>query len=745
MSASRSETATAFSSLMALHLEHVRLMQNLEEAEKVGPPPEKLVVAIRAFVETAVATGARLSVPSDRADAQGVVTYWTSVLRSCSAAPENTVLVRFDTEQEKKKLGQKNPYKGLAPFQGEDAELFFGRREIVMEMVKVLGSQRLLVVLGLSGSGKSSVVRAGLLPALHDDAITGSKDWRQIGPFVPGSDPIASLAEALRPPDENIERWKEVVPADLRLKPGSLPQLLSSQSVPTLLVIDQLEEVFTLLLSDDDRNAFFRNIADLLRLAAVPSYVILTMRSEFHTLLTQTDLDPLMQDSRVRVPPLQLAGLRDAIEKPAERYGVRIDPDVVQSLIKNMQNEPAGLPLLEFALLKLWQSRDLGENRITKEAYETLGGTPQQILVRSADEAYQTFKLPEDQDRCRHLFTGLVKPGDSLEVTSRRRSLKELSFIGEEHVKRILSVLEPAGLLRITPAIPEEQSQVELSHESLTRNWPQLVTWVKEDLTRLRRRQLLEETATQWKRAPDTVTPYAGAQLAEALAFPDLIDVEKEFLAASRTDDKQRTISRWVAMVLLILLAAGFASMWISSQRQTDRLKAALLEAQVAKNDAIDAKARADSDKVQADQALLAATQILLRVHPPSQVSHSTQQLPSTDRVAVWMMIPDERFRPLARSMTDALRASDPQWLLPGIQTLDPSKFLFQKSSQLRFFRDETDVSELAMKLTGLLSKIAPVSFKYVNPDIVGVGKTTLPKYQFELWIGLSPTETPGK
>jgi hypothetical protein len=729
-----------FSSITALDSEHARLLEafsNLNEESL----PEAFILSIETFMNRAAAYGSRISVPSDRADAQAALTYWTSVLQrinrsSGSSCTPQTVLARFDRDKIAREMGQKNPYKGLLAFQREDSEVFFGRRELIADMLEMLRNERGMAVLGSSGSGKSSAVRAGLLPVLQDGGLPGAENWRYIGPFVPGDDPLTNLVDAVCPPDEARERWRNDHVPNIRIDPRHLLAMLAKGALPPILLIDQMEEIFTLSIHEGDQKIYLQSLA--IAMEEGQMRLIVTMRSEFDTLLMQSPLGKMLAGSRLRVPPLQMAGLRDAIVKPAERFGAEFDEDVVDSLVKNVQNEPAGLPLLQFGLLKLWQAREQG--RITASEYNQLGGSPQQILVSAADAAFDSLKLLEDQDRARQVFLSLIKPGDGLDVTARRRLRGDLSFIGpRDDVNRLIERIEAAGLIRTVAAAQPEKTVIELSHESLTRNWPKLLGWVRADLPKLRRRQLLEETAWQWKSSPDTITTYEGEQLREARDFPALSADEREFLTASAKIHRRRRWLRVSALYGLPTLFLAAASVLLvegrASVKQEKMLKEDIQRALTAVDQKDQDLKRRETDldnerrKLQSTQKDLADALIIIRQSISSRPR--SPQPPKGERTTIYVMIPSESQMDIARLMIDVLRSRDPGYLLPGAQRINPKLAYFPPRTQVRYFHPEDE--ERAQQVAGALRQfnIEPMP---VVPE-TRVNFDNVPFHHIEIWF----------
>ena len=241
----------------------------------------------------------------------------------------------------------------------------------------------------------------------------------------------------------------------------------------------------------------------------------------------------------VRVTPLSAAELRDAIEKPAQKVGLKFEAGLVDQLLHDVLGEPAALPLLQFTLLKLWDHR--ARNRITWQAYNRLGGG-RLALARSADDFYKEL-IPEDQATAKRIFLRLVRPGEGLEFTSNRVRLRTLYQAGEarDRVQRVIDKLIAARLVRVTEGDIAADAQIEVAHEALVRNWPRLVDWLEEERHTLRQRQVVTDAAERWNasgRDPGALYT-TETLLAEALRVVEssgtpLNEQETEFIQASR-------------------------------------------------------------------------------------------------------------------------------------------------------------------------------------------------------------------
>jgi type II secretory pathway predicted ATPase ExeA len=586
---SQNETTSPFNSLAALQLAHSNLLELYTEnhADKIS---EDFKTKIIDFVERAIATGTILNFDEDRADAQTYLNYWTTVLYDAGESPAPSILKRFDKELANKKSGDTSPYRGLKAFDKEDRNNFFGRRRLIQEMTELVRQKRFLAVVGLSGSGKSSLVRAGFLPTLESGAIKGSENWLYLEPVLPGYQPLQSLINIISTLDkEAIKKSKEQTNLFLT-DDNYLSDILNNTGKTVVLTVDQFEELFTLAIDEDEKKAFVANLVNLVKNPQSRHIFILTMRSEFDISVARyQELQELFDSSQVRVTSLSITELRNAIEKPAEQRGVVFEKDLVEELAQRVKGEPAGLPLLQFTLQKLWENR-VGTS-ITWAKYTELGGSPKTILANVADKTYDSFKLKEDENLSRLIFLRLVRPKAGLgEVTSNREKRETLLALGpEERVNSVLKLWENAGLLKITYAVEgqvRDGDLVQITHEALIRNWGRLVDWIELERGKLHKRLLLSAAAEQWslhKNDPNVGGLLGGSALAEALTYDDLTEQEKEFIKASeeaeleieQRKEKERKVKIKAASFLLIFSLLLFIIAVVIVQSATQKAQTA--------------------------------------------------------------------------------------------------------------------------------------------------------------------------
>lgn len=540
------ENTERLTSLATLQTIHKELLQ----AHRRDGDTDAILSRAEALIGRGQLLGALLDSEDDRDRAQATLDYWSAILfRAGRTAPDAT-LDDFDPILAPELPEELCPYVGLDPFREAQRDIFFGRERMITTLLERLKDDRLLVVVGPSGAGKSSLALAGLLPALKLGALPDSQNWRYAPRMVPGSNPLANLARAIlaMQPEEigDPAAWAREHEALLRQDPQHLAELANSLSaLSVVVVVDQFEEVFTLCNDDRMRRAFLDNLSSLVRAPGTVHRVILTMRADFEPFVMRyPEFEALFEPAIVRITPLAAAELRDAIEKPAQRIGLKFEAGLVDQLLYDILGEPAALPLLQFTLLKLWDHRE--RNRVIWQAYNRLGGG-RLALARSADEFFDRL-IPEDQTTAKRVFMQLVRPGEGLEITSNRVRLRALYQTGEarDRVERVIDKLIAARLVRVTEGDIAADAQIEVAHEALVRNWPRLVGWLEDERLTLRQRQTLADAAERWNasgRDPGalytTETLLAEAQRVVERSGIPLSEQETDFMQTSEDVQKE--------------------------------------------------------------------------------------------------------------------------------------------------------------------------------------------------------------
>jgi WD40 repeat protein/class 3 adenylate cyclase/tRNA A-37 threonylcarbamoyl transferase component Bud32/energy-coupling factor transporter ATP-binding protein EcfA2 len=421
-----------------------------------------------------------------------------------------------------------SPYRGLFAFGPDEADLFFGREQVVSDVVKRVAAGRFVAVIGASGSGKSSLVRAGVMASAMRGGIPGVSN---VFLMTPGPDPPDALRAA------------------------------NSNGHADLLVVDQLEEAFTLCTDASLRNRFFDE------LVGRSGKTIVSLRSDFYGhCASHEGLATLVSANNVLLGPMTEDELRRAIEEPARAKGLRLEPGLVEVVLRELAGEPGALPLLSHALMETWARRD--GRTLTLSGYSDAGGV-RGAIARTAEEVYENS--PEAEETLlRRTFLRLTELGEGTEDTRRRVPLQELASGSEPApaLEGLIDRLVNARLLTV------DEQMVEVAHEALIREWPRLRAWLNEDREGLRVHRHLARSAQAWDvLGRDSGELYRGARLASALDWAgqgaDLTALEQAFLDSSRASEERelrdarrrtrrlRTMLGAVAAALVIAIVAG--------------------------------------------------------------------------------------------------------------------------------------------------------------------------------------------
>ncbi len=444
------------------------------------------------------------------------------------------------------------PYRGLFAFREEDAPFFFGREAFAEQLVTAVQRKRLVGVIGASGSGKSSVVFAGLMPKLRSQG-----NWLIVS-CRPSDRPFRSLAAAIIPQlepqlsetDQLVESNKLAAALDsqdLRLSDviGRILQKGSNQ-VQLLLAIDQFEELYTLCHNRREWQRFLDSL--LAAIQGIPQLkIVLTLRADFlGQALSYRPFADALQDADVKLGPMNRAELYRAIAQPAQKVGMLIEEGLTERILDAVEGEPGNLPLLEFALTLLWEKPRNG--RLNHAAYKEIGGV-ESALALHAQQVYDKLN-PKEQRIAKRIFLELTQLGTGTEDT-RRQVLKqdllgmggpETEFFDENNsLQRADSVKNPVSLALVESVIQQlaaaklvvtselvqgltPTAAVDVVHEALIRHWPLLRRWVEENREKLLRQRAIEAAAKEWQeRGEPEELAYLlqGPKLAEAENFLD--------------------------------------------------------------------------------------------------------------------------------------------------------------------------------------------------------------------------------
>ncbi|MFI1338408.1 PQQ-binding-like beta-propeller repeat protein [Streptomyces sp. NPDC020845] len=456
------------------------------------------------------------------------------------------------------------PYRGLARFEPGDAALFFGRDQLIDDLLHLTAHHRITAVVGASGSGKSSLLRAGLIPRLR---TTGDPHLRPaaLRVITPGGHPLRSHGQRLTPKDgEKGDTW---------------------------LVVDQMEELYTLCTDPAERIAFI----DRLLTAAVPDSrlrVLIAVRADFFGHLAgHRPLADALREATLLVPLMNRDELREAIVKPAQAAGLIVERTLTARIIDEVDGEPGALPLMSHALLETWHRRK--GRALTETAYKAAGGV-HGAIAQTAEDLY-THLTPDQASCARRILLRLITPGEGAQDTRRPAPREELEIATSPATATVLERLAKTRLVTL------DGHTVHLAHEALIAAWPRLRKWIDEDRDRLRLHRQLTDAAHTWQTLDrDPGALYRGTRLATAEeTFPttnangDLTPLESDFLtsssaarhheeeAAARTTRRLRQFATTVSVLLVLALTAGLIA-WQQYRTSEQQRHQALTAQQIA-------------------------------------------------------------------------------------------------------------------------------------------------------------------
>jgi WD40 repeat protein/DNA-binding SARP family transcriptional activator len=494
-----------------------------------------------------------------------------------------------------------NPYKGLRAFEEADADDFFGREGLVDEILARLAHDdqlgRLVLVVGGSGSGKSSVVRAGLLPRVRRGEVPGSGRWF-VTDMLPGASPFKELAEGLR---RVAVVETQGLADELAFSEGAIHGALR-RLVPDggqlLLVVDQFEELFTLA-SEGEQRAFLDGLTHAVSAADSRLRIVATLRADFYDRpLGFQRFGPLVRDATVTVPAMSAAELEAAVVGPAERAGAGVEPTLVAELVGAVLHEPAALPSLQYTLYELAERSP--DRDLTLDGYRELGGVDAAIAAR-AEQLYRSLDDAE-RDTVRQIFERLVVVSAEGEPTRRRTPRSELAALAAaQSIDNLVEAWVQARLLTLDRQPATREPTVEVAHEALLREWPRLRGWIDQDRGAIVAMGQVRDAAATWAELDrDPSALYRGARLEVTLDATEsrsdtLPAREREFLDASRDErdrekrgeteriERQARANRRLriqlaalAVALVVALVVGFVAV---DQRQRANKEARVAEA----------------------------------------------------------------------------------------------------------------------------------------------------------------------
>ncbi len=402
-----------------------------------------------------------------------------------------------------------NPFPGLRAFEEQEDVLFFGREKQVDELLKKLRHTRFLVVIGSSGSGKSSLVKSGLIPALYSGLMAGEGSAWKICMFRPGYDPIGNMAKGLSEDgvlyniknSEEEQIYKAINESILRRSNLGLIEAYRQSGIDTknklLILVDQFEELFRFSQYEKDAKegkrdavAFINLLLKAVEQKDLPIYVVFTMRSDFLSDCTAfRGLPEAINEGQYLVPRMTREERKDAITGPIAVGGADVAPRLLNQLLNDVGDNPDQLPILQHALMRtwdIWKKKNNDKRPIDLEDYEAIG-TMQHALSQHAEEAYVELQTEKQQQICENLFKALTDKGSDAKGIRRPRRLFEICELVNASLAEVIEVIEifrkkGRGFLMPLCGVPlDNDSIIDISHESIMRVWDRLMVWVDEE------------------------------------------------------------------------------------------------------------------------------------------------------------------------------------------------------------------------------------------------------------------------
>ncbi|KPA17008.1 Sulphatase-modifying factor domain protein [Candidatus Magnetomorum sp. HK-1] len=486
-----------------------------------------------------------------------------------------------------------NPYVGLRPFESHESLLFYGRRQQIPELLQKLYDTRFLAVVGSSGSGKSSLIRAGLIPHLKAGFLVADRDKWRIVVMKPGNRPLYHLAEAINltvfntpDPKEHKRFYEHIQTAGIRAVIERLFLFFHETDANILILVDQFEEIFRFAHtnSQDEAADFVSIILSLSQTKDLPVYTVMTMRSDFIGDCDTFHLLPeAMNQSQYLVPKMTREQRRQAIEGPAAVRGKSIPEPLVQKLLNDSSSNPDQLPVLQHALMRtwdMWQSKNDSPLPDINH-YESIGGVSA-ALSQHADEIYFSLNK-QDQLIAEMLFKALTTQDDEGRGIRRNTLLQDLCEITGASFEKVVSILDQFRTPSCSFLVPasgvdlKPDSEIDISHESLMRVWQRLDDWVLQEAESAKRYLRLAETAELYKKEEADFLTDPELKIAEtwqeenkpnkfwALRYHPGFDLSMQFLNDSiesrkaemilaRKNARNKNIFRFVIIAMIVLL-----------------------------------------------------------------------------------------------------------------------------------------------------------------------------------------------
>ena len=496
-----------------------------------------------------------------------------------------------------------NPFPGLSAFKEEDHDRFFGREALVTTILNKMETSRLQVIAGPSGSGKSSIAQAGIIPELKAGCLKESQNWIYPGIITPSHQPVSALRTCFanyidKAGHLDIEDFDTAL-QKLDSHYNALAELSKQiSSTPQVLVIDQFEELFTLSDKANDEKLLIENLVSAIKDEDCPLHIIITMRADFlNDIYAHKSFAELVFDNLTPVPQMDIDDLLNVIEKPVEQINMRYEPKLVATILIDTMVEKIPLPLLQFTLGELFEQRD--SDTLTHQAYDDIGGV-QKAISNRAEIVFQSLNDEEERVMARALFLRMVEINDNGAITRKTIPYKSLNHIPEmqELARKFVdarllttgsyltdSKTEERGRIQTSPEKADLQAWVTLSHETLIHNWSRFSKWIDEYQADILHYAEISERFRLWQANdepdPDDLLPDKLLETATGLDTNYMLDgLERDYLQLSLQASRNRRLRR-IGVAIASILVIIFIILFLIRDNAQLQAEADYLNAQI--------------------------------------------------------------------------------------------------------------------------------------------------------------------
>jgi hypothetical protein len=607
-----------FRSLAELRSAHASLMRAARKDSGAASAER-----IADFIKQAQAAGAVIESQNDRESAQGVLDYWAawqfSSSKSTTASATPPTLAEFVPSTPLQSKPSENPFVGLRAFEEKDAGFFIGREEATRSLLNKLQVHPVVFVSGPLGSGKSSLVFAGVIPRLRSRSVLETKKEPIFPSVIPGADPLTALLKAVlqvavvKPPD--ADAWIADQRKKLQKTPKSLDEIIAkvAPGAAVVLIVDQFEEIFTLCADSQARDQFTQAIAGLVEDGASnANRAILIIREDYaQQTYAAAALKPFAQETDTQFTPPQLtsAELARVITSAADAVGLKFDDGIVAELAQDAAGDPATLPTLQFTLSRLWAALPPDSNRITRDLCRQVG-KPREALAQAAEAAYESLTA-DGQAVAQRQFLELAQPTTGNDVRRRRIPLDNLAQLTGDDAVQIAAVLkrfEDAELIRRSKGLDGGDDRYEVAHEALVNNWKRLDDWLKVKRQESEKKLQLITAARLWRESGQSRGYLlTGDAIKDAMPYRDQAPEVRDLIAASEANARRDAWIQWLGGTALVVMVTVLLTLYFmtSSNRTVLRknfdeqdLAIQQLEAQNANASAMAARLKEAEDTI---------------------------------------------------------------------------------------------------------------------------------------------------